>query len=133
MHDIQGCCRRTRAEFQAWAEEMASTHGYAVTFSGIGRALDEHKVLQHPSWPAGVTDTGAVTQVVPGSLLSFCLVCNSGETGSGADREMTGVCRWRSLPPRTRVCQHQEYYIEQFPAFPGPHQTSCVLTGSEQH
>ncbi|CAL5219745.1 g1644 [Coccomyxa viridis] len=53
----------TRAEFQTWAEELASTHSYAVAFDGIGRALEEQKALQDPSWPAGITDIGTATQV----------------------------------------------------------------------
>lgn len=67
--DTSCCCRRARAEFQTWAEETASTHNYAVTFSGIGRALEEHKALHHLSWPAEMTDVGAATQVVRRTLL----------------------------------------------------------------
>lgn len=48
-----------------WAEEVASTHYYTVTFSGIGSTEEEQKVLQQPSWPRDVTDVGTATQVRP--------------------------------------------------------------------
>ena len=67
-------CRRTRAEFQTWAEELASTHSYAVRFDGIGHALEEQKALQDPGWPAGITDIGTATQVFPCLLLRFLLL-----------------------------------------------------------
>ncbi len=75
-HSAAGC-RRTRAEFQTWAEELASTHSYAVAFDGIGRALEEQKALQDPSWPAGITDIGTATQVLPSLLLHFLLLCST--------------------------------------------------------
>lgn len=77
----KSCCCRTRAEFQTWAEEVASTHDYTVTFSGIGSAEEEQKVLQHPSWPRDVTDVGTATQVRP-CHINFCRVWNCGHVNN---------------------------------------------------
>ena len=60
--------------FQAWAEDLAGKFGYSVTFSGIGRADEEQKVVQAPTWPHGQADVGSATQVCP-SLCMLNLVC----------------------------------------------------------
>ncbi|CAK0763143.1 hypothetical protein CVIRNUC_003028 [Coccomyxa viridis] len=52
-----------RAVFQAWAEDLAGRFGYSVTFSGIGGAEEEQRVLQAPAWPRSEADVGSATQV----------------------------------------------------------------------
>ncbi len=38
------CCR-TRGDFQQWADILASRFGYDVTFSGVGKAMNEKVAL----------------------------------------------------------------------------------------
>ena len=60
--------------FQAWAEDVAGKFGYSVAFSGIGRAEEEQKVVQAPTWPHDVDDVGSATQVCS-SLCMPSLTC----------------------------------------------------------
>ena len=62
--------------FQAWAEDLAGRFGYSVTFSGIGRAEEEQKVVQAPTWPHGIDDVGSATQVFP-SRCMLRLICSA--------------------------------------------------------
>ena len=62
--------------FQAWAEDLARKFGYSVTFSGIGRAEEEQRVVQAPTWPHGMDDVGSATQVFP-SLRMLRLICSA--------------------------------------------------------
>ena len=48
--------------FQAWAEDHAGKFRYSVTFSGIGRAEEEQRVVQAPTWPHSEADVGSATQ-----------------------------------------------------------------------
>ena len=60
-HTLPVCTHRfewTRAEFEAWASQLASTYGYTVAFKGVGRVVEE---LQ-PSGGGG-EDAGCATQV----------------------------------------------------------------------
>ncbi len=56
--------RRTRAEFQDWARGLAATHGYAVSFEGIGHASGEAGALAGPAL-RGAPDLGAASQARP--------------------------------------------------------------------
>ena len=60
--------------FQAWAEELAGKFGYSVTFSGIGKAEEEQRVLQAPAWPHSEADVGSATQACQ-SLGLLNLIC----------------------------------------------------------
>ena len=74
----EGCSHvllcRPRAVFQAWAEDLAGRFGYSVTFSGIGGAEEEQRVLQAPAWPRSEADVGSATQACP-SLGLLNLIC----------------------------------------------------------
>ena len=64
--------------FQAWAEDLAGKSGYSVTFSGIGRAEEEQRVVQAPTWPQSKTDVGSATQVCPSLCMLNLTCCDEG-------------------------------------------------------